>query len=464
MTTQSRKDLFQAHRLMTQRAALALLRGEPDLPDQPMRRLNVAAFASVLTAVIVASLVVIMAILGHGGGGPSFGPGSLLIDRQTGTAYVFCEKGGKALCPVTNYASARLAIGAANPDQQTVNQTSLTHYPGGPLIGIPGLPQPLPEPSLLVRQPWSVCERTVISGVGQRMVSVLADGIRTGGHPLDRGALLVAAAGRDWLVWDGQRLAVPATGLVALNVRQQPIPVSPVLLNALPQGPDLVPPTIKDIGRQVLSGPAGPATVGQLYVVPGVGTPTQYYVMLTGGLARITQIQEALLAAQPNALPPRRLQLSQVAGHLSAARLSARGLPGHIPVFPQVSASAAICAVYSLVSRGGRTTAQVMLGGQLPSGGLPVTGTGISRIVLPPGAGALVGAIPGGLGHQGSAVSYFLVVGDHRYGLASARVAATLGYQLAGKAVLLSASVVNLIPAGPSLNPAAAKRTVAAGG
>ena len=28
---QSRRDLFQAHRLMTQRAALALLRGEPDI-------------------------------------------------------------------------------------------------------------------------------------------------------------------------------------------------------------------------------------------------------------------------------------------------------------------------------------------------------------------------------------------------------------------------------------------------
>ena len=43
MTMQSRRDLFQAHRLMTQRASLALLRGEPDVPDQPLRRLNVAA-------------------------------------------------------------------------------------------------------------------------------------------------------------------------------------------------------------------------------------------------------------------------------------------------------------------------------------------------------------------------------------------------------------------------------------
>src|SRR5438105_13848488 len=125
---------------MTQRAALALIRGEPDLPDQPLRRLNVATFASVLVAVIIASLLVILAVLGHGGGPPPLGPGSLIIDSQTGTAFVFCEK--TKLCPVTNYASARLALRAAAPDQQTLSQDSLARYPRGPVIGIPGPPLP----------------------------------------------------------------------------------------------------------------------------------------------------------------------------------------------------------------------------------------------------------------------------------------------------------------------------------
>jgi Type VII secretion system ESX-1, transport TM domain B len=58
---QSRRDLFHAHRLMTSRAALALLRGEPDIPDQPFRRLNVAALSSVLVAVIVAGLIAVLA-------------------------------------------------------------------------------------------------------------------------------------------------------------------------------------------------------------------------------------------------------------------------------------------------------------------------------------------------------------------------------------------------------------------
>jgi len=115
---QSRRDLFQAHRLMTQRASLALLRGEPDLPDQPLRRLNVATFSGVLVAVIVCVLFVIWGLLGHGGSALKQQPGLLVIDKQTGNAYVFCQQG--KLCPVLNYASARLALRSPSVTQQTV--------------------------------------------------------------------------------------------------------------------------------------------------------------------------------------------------------------------------------------------------------------------------------------------------------------------------------------------------------
>jgi hypothetical protein len=154
MTMQSRRDLFQAHRLMTQRASLALLRGEPDVPDQPLRRLNVAVFSGVFVAVIITGLLFILGLLGHGSSSIQNTPGMLVIDKQTGTPFVFCE--GKKLCPVVNYASARLALGNSPLNQQTVDQSALTKFPRGPEIGIPGLPQPLPASSLLVRQPWSV--------------------------------------------------------------------------------------------------------------------------------------------------------------------------------------------------------------------------------------------------------------------------------------------------------------------
>ena len=49
---QNRKDLLQAHRLMTQRSALALICGEPDSPNQPLRRLNLGTISSLLVGAI----------------------------------------------------------------------------------------------------------------------------------------------------------------------------------------------------------------------------------------------------------------------------------------------------------------------------------------------------------------------------------------------------------------------------
>jgi type VII secretion protein EccB len=449
---------------MTQRAALALLRGEPDLPDQPLRRLNVATFSSVLVAVIVAALLAILALLGHGGVPSQFGAGSLIIDAQTGTAYVLCEHKSNEICPVVNYASARLALKAANPGQQTVSQDSLTHYARGPLIGIPGLPQPLPNSNLLVRQPWSVCGRDEITASGQRPVTILAGGVDTGGQPLGHGAVLTRSLGKYWVIWNGERMFTPRRELTPMNAPSQPVTVSPALLNALPQGPNLQPPVIPGAGSTA-TGPPGRGVVGQVYRVSGVGGSAQFYVRLSDGLARITQTQATLLEAEKKAPQPGQLSLSQVTGNLSHTTFSASGLPGHVPHFAQIGTSSTLCAVYSLSGLDGKTAVQLVLGGRMPNGGLPVTTPGgVSRIVLPPGAGALVGVAGGGLTQQGSPAAYYLVANGHRYALASKAVAGWLGYQLTDKSVQLPIGVLGLIPLGPSLNPAVVRRPVATGG
>ena len=138
---QSRRDLFQAHRLMTQRASLALLRGEPDVPDQPMRRLNVATFSGLLVTVIITAIFVIWGIIGHGGTTLQNQGGTLIIDQQTGQAYVFCDSGNE-VCPVVNYASARLDLQSDSVPQQTVSQGTLradrcSAFPGSPRCPTP---------------------------------------------------------------------------------------------------------------------------------------------------------------------------------------------------------------------------------------------------------------------------------------------------------------------------------------
>src|SRR5579875_2588931 len=198
---QNRKDLLQAHRLMTQRAALALLQAEPDPPDRPLRRLNIGVFSSVLVAVIVVAVFGIWGLISPGKATGLDAPGTLIIDNQTATSYVWC---GKRLCPVVNYASARLALDTTTPNQISVNQSSLTGYARGPLIGIPGLPQDLPGSSLLVGAPWSVCVQSVTSPgtLSRHQVTTLVGGHRVGGQALSPAkALLVQAGGSQWLIW-----------------------------------------------------------------------------------------------------------------------------------------------------------------------------------------------------------------------------------------------------------------------
>src|ERR1700730_4685676 len=237
---QSRRDLFQAHRLMTQRASLALLRGEPDIPDQPLRRLNVAAFSSVLIAAIVTVLFFIWGLLGHRGSALQDQPGTLVLDKATDQPYVFC-RGGK-LCPVVNYASARLALQSTSVTQQTVSQASLATFARGPLIGIPGLP-PLPAPGLMVRQPWSVCTQTALGVSGEQTTTTLAVGVPIGGSTLGGSELLARAQGPAWVIWTGRTMLIQPSSPQPLP-SQSPTTVPTVWLDALPQGPAFAPPAI----------------------------------------------------------------------------------------------------------------------------------------------------------------------------------------------------------------------------
>ena len=460
MTMQSRRDLFQAHRLMTQRASLALLRGEPDIPDQPLRRLNVAAFSSVLIAAIVTVLFFIWGLLGHRGSALQDQPGTLVLDKATGQPYVFC-RGGK-LCPVVNYASARLALQSTSVTQQTVSQASLATFARGPLIGIPGLP-PLPDPGLLVRQPWSVCTQTALGVSGEQTTTTLAVGVPIGGSTLGGSELLARAQGQDWVIWNGQRMLIQPSSLQALP-SQSPTTVPTVWLDALPQGPAFAPPAIPGQGEPV-TGPAGiPARVGQVYQVAVAGG-TQYYVLLRSGLARISPSQDKLLEFEPGA-PNKGNQLtlspSQVTTHSSASAVPGGGLPASIPAAAAPGSSAPWCVVYAAAGGSRTLTPQVQAGGQIPSGAT-ATGNpaGVGQVALPPGAGALVGDAPG-TGQGSGAISYFLVAGGRRYALASTEVAGMLGYSLS-QAVLLPAGVVDLIPAGPALDPAQATRPVPSG-
>jgi type VII secretion protein EccB len=448
---QSRRDLFQAHRLMTQRAALALLRGEPDVPDQPLRRANVGTFSGVLVAVIAVAAFGIWGLLDHGAPSLKYDASTptLIIDKQTGAPYVFCETDHRDICPMVNVSSARLALQSTSPlNVETVNQSSLSSVPHGPELGIPGLPQDLPGPSLLAEQPWSACTETRIGvpGVGTQVMTAVAGGIATGGQPLGSDALLVSdSSGQDWVIWDNTRMSVTAATLGLVFPEQQPVSVPSKWLNSIQQGAAFQAPSIPGQGTLV-TGPAGTRVkVGQLYTEDGT---SQNFVMLQDGdVAPITPLQDSLLSVES----PQQLQLapSALLSH-EGPPLAADGLPA---TKPAVSAAASpFCVTYS--GRGPVLAMQVETGGQMAPvpASVSTTTSQVFYIALPSGSASLVQ-------ETGDNISYFLVTGGVRYPLESAAVAVYLGYS-PSQAVQLPPGVVEEIPVGPSFNLSQARDVV----
>jgi type VII secretion protein EccB len=446
---QNRKDLLQAHRLMTQRSALALICGEPDSPNQPLRRVNLGTISSLLVGVIAAGVFGVLGLISPGSVTGLTRPGTLVIDSGSATAYVPCD-GGK-LCPALNYASALLALDSASPDRVDVSPASLSRYSIGPTIGVAGLPQDLPAPGDLVPGPWSVC---AASGV-----TTLVGGHSVGGTALGPASAELAATsqGGDWVLWNGARLFIQPQVAQTLFPAMQLQTVPLAWLNALPQGPDFAAPQIDGQGTPV-TGPGGvPAAVGQVYDQPGGGgAAAQYYVLVASGkLAQISATQAQLLEREPGAPAQRPISPSMATGDLSGTPIPGDGLPASVPALAPVSS--ALC-----MSDGPGLQRQIISGGTVPAGATPTGNTpavSVSQVWLPPAHGALVGAAPG---QDASGVtSYFLVTGATRYALSSQAVAGVLGYNLKSQATVLPAAILDLLPSGPALNPSAA--TAAAG-
>ncbi|WP_460370910.1 type VII secretion protein EccB, partial [Actinocorallia lasiicapitis] len=153
----TRKDLLAAHRLMTQRAGQALLLAEPDNPDRPLRRIGIGTFSGLMVAVLLVAGWGIAGLITKDGAARGIDAQTVVIAKGTGAKYVLCGDG--RLCLTANYASARLALGGGGVKVRTVATKSLAKYARGPLIGIPGAPDALPD--LLKDAVRTICASTV---------------------------------------------------------------------------------------------------------------------------------------------------------------------------------------------------------------------------------------------------------------------------------------------------------------
>ncbi|MFD2763613.1 type VII secretion protein EccB [Micromonospora eburnea] len=450
----TRRDQVQAYRFVTRRIVSALLSGDPETNDLPMRRLGMAVFGSVIAAAVVLG--------GAGAYGQLTGnaapleSNTLVIERETGATYVYTEG---VLYPTLNYASARLILDEADPTVRTVSQASIKDRPRGRAVGIVGAPDDVPDRKSLVELPWSVCDVPDPADPQRSTTRLVVDRPLSGGTPLTDRAVLVRADGKRYLLTNGARLRIVGDqkALVALKMASAtPLAVGQQLLNAVPVGPELRKPTIDgEDGSSPLTVGDRPARVGQVF-----RAAEQYYVLTRQGLVTITEMTALLLLGGGGKVTD--LTPNQAGQFLTDQRLEPAGLPEKLPTMHEVQPGRTVlCATYRKGGSGQPPVTTLEIFDQPPTeltAAAGVTARQGSRdavrtaesVLLPGGKGVLVQATAGESGKAAAGATVYLITAQGvRYPLGPGAKAA-LGY---GEVTPLAvpASLLALVPIGPTL-------------
>jgi type VII secretion protein EccB len=460
-TMWNRREQHQAYRFLTRRIVSAMLSGEPETNELPLRRFTIALIGGVAVAVLVVVGVGVYGLLFPGGARPT--ENTIIVERESGAKYVYLQG---QLHPVLNWASARLIIGKADPPTRTMSAASLRDVPRGRPVGIASAPDALPDKGSLVGLPWSVCSAPRSPSSVAVAAHVLAGTVPAGGVTLgeDEGVLASDPDGLRFLIWRDHRLLVPNNAVLAAlgwtGIR--PAPVALPFLDALPPGPDLAPLALVGAGGRATATVSGASTtIGQLFRAGG-----QYYVMTGNGLAPVGDLTVRLLIAA--GAPTTDTTTGEVGRVLTTGPVEPPGLPQQIPtVHGTPDRFAMACAVYRgstaldrpvTVQSFAKVPDEMTLTGPVVT---PVDGTGgvpvADRVAVPGGRGALVAALtsPGSTAPG----SEFLVTDQGiKYQLPRtnlANVATSLGYGDV-KPLAVPASILALIPTGPALDPQAA--------
>ncbi|GIE49656.1 type VII secretion protein EccB [Amorphoplanes nipponensis] len=477
----SRQDQLHSYQYSQQRVVAALVSHDPDPHRSPLRRAGSAA----LISLVVASLAV--------GGAAVYG---LLKGRSSveprNEAVVFLEKGSGArfvylksddrMHPVLNYSSALLIANAAEPQMVEASSQSLAEVPLGDPLGIPDAPDSLPAAKGgLVDKVWTVCSRTPAdAGSGTATQSLLM----VGGAPSDgtvlpvpradtpaadlRGLLVADPSGRTYLVYNNKRFLIPAGRLQRtqsfLGWNQQPLEVAAAWINAVPIGPDLKPPAIRDFGDP--SPAIDDFEIGQLLRIRGDASGTDKWgAVLSDGVADLTDVQARLMQVDPEAYDSRDIELNLYSSlpHSDTQLVSAAaaaGLPPAVPVL--LNGPEQVCLSYA----GGDQKAPVTIriGPTTPPGN-PVTGApavpgGVQAdsVYVPRGKGALVVAAASPTAPAGTGTVSIVTDTGRRYPVANRDVLPRLGYG-GVPPVSIPGQLVSLLPQGPALDPVRARRS-----
>ncbi|MEU4556725.1 type VII secretion protein EccB [Micromonospora violae] len=460
---QARRDQVQAQSYVLGRLSSALVAAEPDGLENPHRRMTVGTICGLLVSALV---IVGFAVYGYfvpGGATRWRTPGVLVLEKETGTRYVYA---GGALHPVLNHTSTRLLFGG-EPGVVAVSRSSLKGVPHGQPVGIAGAPDALPAPGKVTDQVWTVCALALRDQAGTVTTgtTLAIDSAKgSGDAPLGpREAAVVTAGKQTFLIWQGRRLRVTQPWLARLfGYDKGAVPVEASWLDLVPVGPDLT--TVPVAGR----GSPGPmidgrqARVGELFVARDASSQERRYLLLSDGLAELNPLAYTIIAADEQttklyggkAVTPRELSLAALARlPVSHRAVLPAGTPESPPQLAKLPPDGAWCVRHTMAGGEVEVTAGLPVPASATvSDSLGTTRTSLTaaRITVESGVGGLVLA---GRQDQAPGSGFYLVTDvGVKYPLASASVAEQLGYSSPG-ARPVPRRLLELLPTGPVLAP-----------
>lgn len=430
---QSRRDHVQAYRFSIGRLISAVVTGDPGNGESPTRRADLGAMIGLAITVLLIAGSAVYGLISPGANKSWRKPGSLIVEKETGTRYLFLDG---VLRPTRNYASALLVAGA-NPTVRSVSRDVLRDLRHGSPIGIPDAPDSVPAPAELLHGAWNLCLR----GSDKQAQQIdLAPGPDTelGG---DRRILLVDPDGAKYVLWKDTKYPVgDLSALVALGLGDhEPMKAPADWLSALPTGTALAPADIPGAGKPGPRVGGRPAKVGQLFRTDQGGA-SQYLVLRSDGLAPLTRTEAALLQTLPGHAAPVEVATADVA----AARGSQdRTLLSRIPDLLSVAEWRGdrdrLCVRQKAAGTKVKATV-VVRDGAVPSG---------AGVRVPPGRGMVVIELVPRPGEQAPR-GYLITDQGRKYRLGGEPALNALGY---GRVALLPMprKVLDAVPSGPIL-------------
>jgi type VII secretion protein EccB len=465
----TQRDQLQAYQYLRRRLVSAVQRGDANHSAPPSRRLLVAYALGATAMLLIVAGFGIYGLLRPGANQNWKKPGQVVIEKESGAAYVLGADG--LLHPMLNYASARLLAGGDGSATSTVSARSLASVPRGEPLGIAGAPDSLPARDRLLTGPWSICSATPpdrpsgTAAATTAAVGVPATGLQV---PADRALLVQDAAGETtYLVVAGAHLRLVDTAGVVLGLDKAPVKVPASWLSAVPAGPDLRLIAVPGSGARGPDVGGRPTRVGQVFVVEGMGSGDRYYVVHESGLAAVTRLQALLILGDRDnapAYPDGNAQAVPVSASAIAAAVSdqqpSSAYPANVPELVDTPAeTVAVCAVFD-----GAQSAQLRIAprGVLPAGAKAMRARrdgGDARIAdavfVLPGHGALVRERQSEQAETGAL--YLLTDQGIRYPIGGDDAVARLGYGGVRPAPV-DQTILALFPLGPMLDVAGAEK------